>query len=175
MNNQHFLAVTAIGSSDSGVLETFAQISKQCGCNILESYMTTMGEQCALMLHMAGSWNSIAKIETMFPIVSKKHRFAIQANRTHASAITETLPYMVVIYTPNRVGVLNDLTRFFNQYNIKVERMECKNHVTKNHSLINKIIFEINIPFKAHLATLREKFMLYCDEKNLDASFEPNL
>jgi len=175
MNNQHFLAVTAIGTSESGVLDTFAQICKQCGCNILESYMTNMGEKCALLLHIAGSWNSIAKIETLFPIVSKKHQFAIQVNRTHTTSFTEALPYMVVIYTPNRVGVLNDLTRFFSQHNIQIERMECKNHVTRNQSLINRIIFEINIPFKAHLATLREKFMLYCDEKNLDATFEPNL
>ena len=31
----------------------------------------------------------------------------------------------------------------------------------------------VNIPAKAHLATLRENFILFCDDRNLDAILEP--
>ena len=31
----------------------------------------------------------------------------------------------------------------------------------------------INIPAKAHLASLRENFLMFCDDRNLDAILEP--
>lgn len=31
----------------------------------------------------------------------------------------------------------------------------------------------INLPADTHLATLREDFMVFCDDRNLDAMIEP--
>jgi len=31
----------------------------------------------------------------------------------------------------------------------------------------------VNIPARVHIATLRENFMLFCDDRNLDAIVEP--
>jgi glycine cleavage system transcriptional repressor len=31
----------------------------------------------------------------------------------------------------------------------------------------------VNIPVRVHIATLRENFMIFCDDRNLDAIIEP--
>lgn len=173
MNNQHFLVVTGLGSDKIGVLEAFTKASKQCGSNILESKLTTMGAECVFLAHLTGTWNAIAKLEATIPQLAQQFGYNIQTKRTFARPLENALPYHVQVVAQDRSGILNELSLFFAQQGIRVEKMECETYTAKNHTPLTSIVFLINIPAKSHVATIRERFIAYCEDRNLDAIMEP--
>lgn len=173
MNNQHYLAITALGSDHIGILEAFTKVSKQSGCNILESKLTTMGGECALLFHLAGTWNTIAKLEAALPQLAQQYDFAIQIKRTSPRRHITALPYQVQVVGQDKPGILNELAFFFAEQRISIEQMECETYAAKNLTYMTSITLTINIPVKQHVATLRERFISYCEDRNLDAVIEP--
>ena len=173
MNNQHYLVVTALGNNQIGILEAFTKVSKQCGCNILESRLASMGEECTLFFHLAGTWNTIAKLEASLPTVAQQHSLTIQTKRTSPRENVSALPYQIQVAAHDRAGILYELALFFSQQNIHIEKMECETHVARNNTKMTNIHLLIHIPVKRPIATLREDFIVYCEDRNLDAVMEP--
>ncbi|MGD9591501.1 MAG: glycine cleavage system protein R [Candidatus Berkiella sp.] len=173
VNNQHFLVVTALGSDHIGALEAFTKVSKQCGCNILESKMTIFGEECSLLLHIAGSWNTVAKLEAALPMLASDFGFTLQSKRTLPRKTPPALPYQVQVIAQDRAGILNELAVFFVNQGVSVEQMDCETYEAKNQTMMVNISFIVNIPAKVHIASIRERFMVYCEDRNLDAVLEP--
>jgi glycine cleavage system transcriptional repressor len=173
MQNEHYLVVTALGSNHPGILEAFTKVSKQCGCNILESRLTSVGEECSLLFHLAGTWNTIAKVEATLPMVAQQYAVAIQTKRTLPKTQYSALPYQVQVVAQDKSGILNDLASFFAQENVSVENMESQIYVAKNQTQMTQITLLVHIPSKRSIANLREKFIVYCEDRNLDAILEP--
>jgi glycine cleavage system transcriptional repressor len=174
VNNQHFLVATLLGNNQIGLLEAFTKMGKQCGCNILESKLSSVGEECALIFHYVGSWDAVAKLEIMLPTLSQQLGLTLQMKRTFTRSLEpQTLPYQIHVTAHDRVGILNELAFFFLQNRISVDKMECETYNSRNNSKLANIMFLVNIPVKRSLPDLRERFMTYCDERNLDAIIEP--
>lgn len=173
VNNQHYLVISALGSYQLGILETFTKMSKQCGGNILESKLSTLGEECALFLHLSGTWNAIAKVEAALPSLAQMHELAVHCKRTLPKNAVNALPYSVHIFAKDRPGILNELAVFFSRQGILVDKMETDTYLAKNQTNMTNITFMVNIPAKLHIATVRERFIEYCEDRNLDAMLEP--
>ncbi len=173
VHNQHYLVVTALGSDQIGVLEAFTKTSKQCGCNILESKLATMGEECSILLHLSGSWNTVAKLEAALPSLGEQYGFHIQSKRTLPRKKNHALPYQVQVVAQDRAGIINELATFFTQQGIYIDQMDCETYNAKNQTTMTNISFIVNIPAKGHIASIRERFMVYCEDRNLDAVLEP--
>lgn len=173
-NNQHFLVVTLLGSDQLGLLEAFTKISKQCGCNVLESKLSSFGKECTLIFHYVGSWDAVAKLEIMLPPLCQQLEVALHMRRTTLAPIdSTTLPYHIQITAHDRVGILNEIAYFFLQNRITIDKMDCETTTTRNKNRLANISLLVNISNKRPLSDLREKFINYCDELNLDAMIEP--
>ncbi len=173
MHNQHYLIATALGSDRLGILEAFTKVSKQCGCNILESKLTIMGKECVFHLYFAGSWNTIAKLEAALPAKAQEWGFTLQTKRTFPNHQPPALSYSAQVIAQDRYGILNDLANFFMQYGINIQQMDCETYTVKNNTLMANITFLLHIPVKQHIATIRDRFMSFCEDRNLDALIEP--
>jgi glycine cleavage system transcriptional repressor len=77
------------------------------------------------------------------------------------------------VIAEDRQGILNELALFFVQQGISLDQMDCETYDAKNHTTMTSISFIINIPVKQHIASIRERFMVYCEDRNLDAVIEP--
>jgi len=173
VDNQHYLVVTALGSNRFDILEIFTKITKQCGCNITESKLSIFGEECALLFYIAGTWNTIAKLEASLPLLAQQYHFTLQTKRTLPTPASNAYPYQIQVIAQDRIGILNELATFFTQHQIMIEKMECENYIAKNQAKMVNITFLIHIPAKQHLATFRDQFILYCEDRNLDIMIEP--
>lgn len=174
-NNQHFLVVTLLGSDQPGLLEAFTKIGKQCTCNILESKLSSVGKECTLTFHYMGSWDAIAKLEIMLPSLAQQLEVSLHMRRTAIKPIDSTaLPYHIQVTAHDRVGILNEIAYFFLQNRITIDKMDCETVTTRNKNKLANISLLVNIPNKRSLSELREKFITYCDELDLDAMIEPS-
>ena len=74
----------------------------------------------------------------------------------------------------NQAGIVYSLANFFSSRSITIEDL-----VTRSYSAphTGTPMFSVNIaigvPANTHIAMLREEFMDFCDELNLDAIMEP--
>ena len=60
---QH-LAVSAIGGDRTGMVHELTRVISECGGNISESRMASLGTEFAMLLLVSGNWHALAKLET---------------------------------------------------------------------------------------------------------------
>lgn len=172
-NNHHYLVLTVLGATKTGALCELTRISKQCGCSILESKSATLGTESAMFFHFSGSWSAIAKLEAALPGFAQENQLAIHIKRTQDLERKPTLPYQIQIIAEDRVGILHDLASFLSRHRIAIETLDCETHTTRNKTQRVSINALIGIPAKTHIAGIREGFLSYCEDKNLDATLDP--
>ena len=127
-----------------------------------------------MLFHISGSWSTIAKLEASLPTLAKQHNFTVQIKRTNPRPETSALPYQAQIVAKDRPGILNDLALFFSQQGIAIDKMESETYLAKNNTAMTNIQFVVEIPAKQQIANVRERFMIYCEDRNLDAVIEPH-
>lgn len=171
--NPHFLALTVLGPYQNNLLSELTRISKQCDSSIVECKTTNLGHESAMLFHFSGSWGAIAKLEAALPTFAQNYDLAVHIKRTTHQEATPSLPYQIQVVAENRVGILHELTAFFHRQAIRLESLDCETHVTKNNTQRVSLLGLIAVPVKTHIASLREAFLSYCEDRNLDATLDP--
>jgi glycine cleavage system transcriptional repressor len=71
-------------------------------------------------------------------------------------------------------GIVHEIANFFAVQNINIEAMDTNTYAAPHTgSPMFALSMTVNIPVRVHIATLRENFMIFCDDRNLDAIIEP--
>ena len=170
----NYLAITAIGINNSNLIGKFIQIISNCGSNILSTKITALGSEFTCCLFISGNWGVIAKVEVALSNLEKELGITTIVRRTTPKNNTVgTMPYVAQIITMDRLGILQELIKFFAKQTIDIEDVTAHTYYAPNNTKMANIAINITITEDIHIATLRDKFMTYCDNLNLDASIEP--
>lgn len=173
-SENHHIILTAQGSGSANILSMVAIICAKQKCHILESKVHNFGEDTAIIMLISGSWHAIAKLEAKLPTIEKKTNFVFHCKRTKHVANNIGLPYQAQLIATDRVGILAEICSFFDKNGIIVDECQAQTYSpTSSQTQMCQLQLNIRIPVKAHLATIREAFMTYCEELNLDALLEP--
>lgn len=169
-----YLVITALGSDTLNLVGQLTESITNFGGNILNTRMTSLGNEFGIMLLIAGSWSTIARIETNLPSIEQKLGITTSIRRTTPKPKQKkAMPYVVHAVTNDREGILNGLAQFFTTQGIKIEDVHAETYLAHTGTRMSSMTLNVNISVNTHLPTLREKFLLYCDALNLDAGFEP--
>ena len=60
---EKLLAVTAIGADRTGLVRDLSQAISAAGGSILQSRMTTLGQEFAMLVLVAANWHTLQKVE----------------------------------------------------------------------------------------------------------------
>lgn len=135
-----------------------------------------MGDTLALIIHLRGTWNAIAKLETQLPLFEGKWQCQILKRRLDEpeSLLSQHIPYTIQAITLDKVGIISDVTRFFYQRKIQLQSLSSETYCTHRSSTHMCAIHAVAlIPPAVNIATFRDEFMTHCEEYNLDATLEP--
>lgn len=173
-NTKH-LVISVLGSDQLNSLNELIKAIASCGCNIMDSRVHTLGMELTATLLISGNWNEIAKLETLLPTVASKLELAIQMRRTETRIYTEKfLPYNIYISTLDSPGIIYKITQFFTSESIAINELYTDTYLAPyTNAPMVTITMSISIPAKMLIADLREQFMLFCDDHNLDVIMEP--
>lgn len=173
----NYLIVSALGINRPHVVSELSRSCVQCGCNLLQARINTLGQEIAITLFISGNWGAIAKMEATLPILEQRLGLSIQARRTHEPTPIEStvklITYSIQVTAIDKIGILNGLSEFLNQHSIPIEEISAHTYLTHTNTRMVSLHLKINVPDKVHLATLRDQLMTYCDEHNLDAFLDP--
>jgi glycine cleavage system transcriptional repressor len=74
----------------------------------------------------------------------------------------------------DRPGIVRSLAAFFSRNGINIEELQTSTYPAPHTGTpLASIVMTVGIHAKVHIPTLRGDFLDYCDDLNLDATFEP--
>ena len=169
------LVITACGEDKIGLVEGFTRRISEAACNLEESRMAAMGGRFALLVRVTGSWDALAKLEARLPAVGDELGLTFILQRTRPTRSDKPLiPYTVEVAALDQPGIVNSLANFFARLHINIEALDTETYPAPHTGApMFAVHMTPGIPADAHIATLRGNFLDYCDDQNLDATFEP--
>ena len=174
--SEHHLVLTALTSDRPGIVDEIARAASEARCNISDSRMIVMGSEFALTMMVSGTWDSIAKFEAQLPVLAKRLDLQVLSKRTEKRQLQKpAMPYSVHVIALDNPGIVHEIANFFASQTINIEAMETSTYSAPHTgSPMFALAMTVNIPGEIHIASLRETFMIFCDDRNLDAIIEPH-
>lgn len=171
---QQHLVVTVLGSFKPDLLHHFTQACEQFQCQLVNADSSVLGQELACMFYISGHWGQLAKLENHLNQLKHHHQLSLDFKRTDPKAlIAPAIPYLVHISAVDRNEVPALVTGFFTGQKLIISEFSCTRYITsQTQTNMLAISMTVLVPTDTHLAELRESFILFCDEQNLDAMFE---
>ncbi|HQV23398.1 MAG: glycine cleavage system protein R [Moraxellaceae bacterium] len=172
---EHHLVLAALGGDKTGIVDEISRTATESKCSIADSRMVVMGQEFSIIMMLSGTWDAIAKFESQVHHLEERLHLSIITKRTQARAPQrESVPYRIDVVALDNPGIVHDIANFFASQQMNIEALETSTYAAPHTgSPMFALSMVVNIPAKAHLGTLRENFMLFCDDRNLDAILEP--
>jgi glycine cleavage system transcriptional repressor len=172
---KQFIAISAIGDDRIGLVHDLSKVVAECGGSISESRMTALGSDFAMLMLVAGNWHSIARIETDLAKLGESSGITIQVRRTvQRPAREDMVPYSVDVVCIDQAGIVSGLSGFFAARGIDIGELSTRNYAAAHTGAhMFSVYMVVNVPSRIHVGALREEFMDFCDQMNLDAILEP--
>lgn len=174
-SNNSYLVITALGADKPGLVNDLSETILESGCNVDDSRMAALGGTFAIILMVSGSWNTVAKLEAMLPGLQERLGMTVVSRRTEERAPSaDLLPYAADVVAIDHPGIVHRLANFFSARNINIQELSTSSYrAAHTGSPMFSAHMEVSIPAGVQIAQLREEFMDFCDQYNLDAVLEP--
>lgn len=171
---EKLLAITAIGPDRAGVIRDLSQAVSGSGGNIRESRMIALGSDFAVLMLVAGNWHSVNKIRDRLTQLQRDTGVAVTVRDTEPRSLEPSAPYNVDVVALDQEGIVLRLSSFFANRNLEIAEMNTRRYnAPHTGAAMFSVQMTVNLPGTVHVATLREEFLDFCDEHNLDAIMEP--
>lgn len=172
---QNLVAISAVGENRPGLVEPLVKAFRECGCSIAESRMSVLGDRFTMTALLSGTWDAIAKIESMLPRLAQELDINLVAQRAAArNPAPNLMPYAIEVIAVDQVGIVHQIAQFFTHHDINIEDMYTGNYAAAHTGTpMFSLHMTISIPTDISIAAMRSEFMDFCDQLNLDAIMEP--
>lgn len=148
-------------------------ISK-CQAQIEESRFIDWEEEIGGLIRISGNWNALAKLENALTHLKADTLYLKFKRITPAKRIGSHLPYIVQIVGINKSNSIEEIMHFFSMQSINIVDAQTDSF-TSSYSEANllNLSMRLQIPDNLNITSLREQFMLLCEEINVDGLLEP--
>lgn len=170
-----YLVITASGVDKVGIVDQFAGRIADSGCNIEESRMTMLEGHFALLMLVSGPWHALSRLEGQMNLLGEQLGLTIIHERTRKRETAEpAIPYTVEVVAMDQPGIVRSLSVFFARKGINIEELQSNSYPAPHSGTpLFSVVMTVGIQARVHIPTLRNEFLDYCDDLNLDATFEP--
>ena len=165
------LVISALGDDRPGIVDELTSIIYSHNLNVEDSRMTVLGGEFAVLLLVSGETDAIEKLEAQVDSIEEKLRMRLLLKATAEPATTaNTIPYAVEVAALDNPGIVHKLSGFFSNRNINIVDLHTERYSAPHTgSPMFALHMTIGIAADTNIAQLRETFMDFCDELNLDA------
>lgn len=168
------MAITAIGADRAGLVRDLSQAVSGSGGSIRESRMMALGSEFAILMLVAGNWHTVNKIRDRLAQLQRDAGLTVTVRDTEPRSIEPSAPYNIDVVALDQEGIVLRLSSFFANRTLEIAEMNTRRYnAPHTGAAMFSVQMTINVPANVHVATLREEFLDFCDEQNLDAVMEP--
>lgn len=172
---KQYLVISAIGKDRPAILQDLSRAIRDNSCNVVESRMTLLGSDFAILLLISGNWNTITRLEAQLPRLCEQLELSLACRRTgEREPRRDLIPYAIDAVCVDQPGIVFNLADFFTEREIVIADLSTRSYQAANTGApMFAVQMAVNIPAGIQVAALREDFMEFCDQLNLDAIMEP--
>ena len=172
---ENYLVLTAVGKDRPGIVDRLSMTIMENNCNIVDSRMTVLGGEFAILLLISGKWNALAKLENALPTIKDELGLHIQSTRTEEGAKADNLlPYTVEVVAIDHPGIVYKIASFFSAREINIRELNTNSYAAAHTGTpMFAMTTIVDIPADVRISQLREDFLEFCDDLNMDAVLEP--
>jgi len=168
------LVISALGEDKPGIVNDLSKAILDHGGNITDSRMMVLGGEFAMMLLVIGKSENINSINKKLESIASDLGLTLIAKETQRkSTDVKRLPYQVTVVSMDHPGIVHDISDFFSSRNLNIEEIETTTYPAAHTGTpMFSLDMIISMPFESSVKTLRDEFVTFCDDLNLDASLE---
>lgn len=168
------LVISALGNDKPGIVNELSKAILDQGGNISESRMTVLGGEFAMMLLVTGTQECINNIISKLDETGKSLNLTLIAKETQTQeSNNKRLPYQITVVSMDHPGIVHDISDFLSSRNLNIEEIETKTYPAAHTGTpMFSLEMIISVPADSSVRTLRDEFITFCDDLNLDASLE---
>lgn len=170
----NYLVISSVGTDKPGIVNELAKACSSNLCNIIDSRMTVLGGEFAVIMMVSGAWDAIAKLEGSLTGLSKQLDLNTTIKHTSERNKTPALAYSVNVVALDNPGIVHEIAQYFSGQEINIDELQTGTYSAPH---TGTQMFNLNMVIRlsadTHIASLRDEFMDFCDELNLDAIIEP--
>ena len=172
---KNYLVISVLAEDRPGLVNELTRVIVECNCNLVDSRTTVLGGEFAAVMLIHGNWNTLAKLEVQLQRLEQVHDMTIITKRREShSPRADILPYAVELIAMEQKDIVHKMVHFFSSRLVTIEEMITRSYQAPHTATpMFAINLTIGVPTNLHIAMLREEFMDFCDELNLDAVMEP--
>jgi glycine cleavage system transcriptional repressor len=169
------LAITALGNHQINFIPEILPAVRDCKCSILEIRSSRLAQSTAAYLLIQGNWNQIAKFESTLDIIQRRLDIKIHILRPEPKEKPkDCVPYTLETISLDRDNITESITTFLFDRGIEIEEISGSCYQAPYiQTPVFSTKFVILIPPQLQLLSLREEFLDFCDQLNIDAILEP--
>lgn len=169
-----YLVISALGSDKPGIINALSREAATHHCNILDTRMTVLGGEFALMMLVNGSAADIEAVEPALQATADSLGLTLMLKHTTPKDAQATnMPYSVEVVALDNPGIVHEIAGFFGDKAINIEEMHTGTYAAPHTGTqMFSLQLTVNVPNGVSLSKLKEQFVSFCDDKNLDASIE---
>lgn len=172
---QEYLVISAIGEDKPGIINALSKVATQNQCNILDTRMTVLGGEFALLMMVSGQSPDLESAIPALSATADKLGLTTILKRTQPrKANASSRPYRVEVVAIDHPGIVTEIAGFFSSRDMNIEEMETGAYAAAHTGTpMFSLEMTVNIQGTVAIAGLKDAFIAFCDERNLDATIEP--
>ena len=170
------LAITVLGNKAEGLIAEISAVLNLCQCQILEIRSAGLTLLTGVYLLIDGNWNQIAKLEALLEILAKRYELSISFLRPDEQPFlaTEGIPCLLETISSDQKEAVAAISRFLLERGVLIEELSASRQQAAffKHCIFSTK-FIVLVPSNVSMLSLREDFLDFCDEQNIDGILEP--
>ncbi len=169
------LTITALGYQSSQFISEILAAISCCECEVVELRSSHLAQSTAAYFLVDGNWNHIAKLESILDSLQKNLETQISTLRPEINLEEPNgIPYSLETISLDHNNIIENITSFLFDHDISIEEINASCYQAPYiQSTIFSTKFILLIPSEVRLLALREEFLDFCDNLNVDAIIEP--
>lgn len=164
-----YLVISALGQDRPGIVEQLSKVILELGGNIMESRMSILGGEFALMLLVSGRPATIAGLQQQLPELEQHLSLTIISKATQEPIALLLQLAHVRVAAMDHPGIVHKVTEFFSQQQINIKTLETTTSPAPHTgSPMFSLDAELQSSHSIKELELTEKFEEFCAQLGLD-------
>ena len=119
---EQLIVISALGSDRPGIVESLSRAVLQHNGNILDSRMTVLGGEFAVLMLVSGSDATLDRLEAERDNLASELDLLITLKRTRPRDLqARALPYEVEVVAMDNPGIVHEIANFFSRRSINID------------------------------------------------------
>ena len=170
------IVISALGSDRPGIVEALSGAVLGHDGNILDSRMTVLGGEFAVLMLVSGSDDCLASLEKDRAALEQQLGLTITLKRTSTpGSRASAMPYRVEVISLDHPGIVHEIANFFSGRSINIDDLSTGTYAAPHTGTpMFSLHMTVSVPAQESIGKLRDAFLDFCEARNLDATMTPH-